>query len=292
MKITSFIFTTLIGTYQFAQTPLHFVELGSEPAYCRTTGYQSGNGIIWAAVTGGTPDYTYLWTELNSGNNSPLSTWAGLNPGLYQIIVTDSQGAILIDTVEVDSVNPEASFNVTGGEFDAENNQFEVVVPTELQLTNTSQPDLFEPWPAEASSRWYSSVDGWGDSLTFQQSKYYSVWYEAAGNEEICLVYWNKNNCVDTACYKICARFSESQFIDQEQVFAYPDLEQQELVVYNLTGMDYFVNVYDSSGKLVFEIDLCCGIHKRILTVSNGIYICHFFNKTTGEVVKVEKYLF
>jgi hypothetical protein len=43
---------------------LYFVELGTEPAYCRLFSYQSGNGVVYAAAAGGNPDYTYLWTNL------------------------------------------------------------------------------------------------------------------------------------------------------------------------------------------------------------------------------------
>lgn len=57
-----------------------FSELGKTPAMCRLYGYQSGNGVVFAAVTGGTPDYTYLWENLETGATTASSTWGGLNP--------------------------------------------------------------------------------------------------------------------------------------------------------------------------------------------------------------------
>ena len=59
--------------------PLVFSEFGFDPAYCRLYGYQNGNGVAFGAATGGTPDYDYLWTNLDNGATSINSTWGGLN---------------------------------------------------------------------------------------------------------------------------------------------------------------------------------------------------------------------
>jgi len=45
--------------------------------------FQSGNGVVFAAATGGVPDYTYLWTNLETGDTEDNTTWGGLNPGNY-----------------------------------------------------------------------------------------------------------------------------------------------------------------------------------------------------------------
>ena len=93
------------------------LQFGYEPAYCRVFSYQSGNGVVYAAATGGTPDYTYLWTNLQTGNSEDNTTWGGLNPGNYQITVTDDNGCILTDVITIDSLNPIADFTLTSPEF-------------------------------------------------------------------------------------------------------------------------------------------------------------------------------
>lgn len=45
------------------------------------------NGVAWANPSGGTPPYTYRWS-----NNATIDTISGLAPGIYTITVTDAHG--------------------------------------------------------------------------------------------------------------------------------------------------------------------------------------------------------
>ena len=104
-------------------TPLEFAEIGYEPAYCRLYDFQVGNGQVFAAGTGGTPSYTYIWEEIGSVplETSTNTTWGGLNPGDYEITITDGNGCTLIQVVTLDSVNPTAVLDITSAQLNGQN---------------------------------------------------------------------------------------------------------------------------------------------------------------------------
>jgi hypothetical protein len=79
--------------------PLYFIELGSE-AFSTTQ-----DGVVYCAAAGGTPGYTYTWTNLTTLVTSNSTTWGGLSTGYYQIEVVDANGCVLIDTVYVGYLN-------------------------------------------------------------------------------------------------------------------------------------------------------------------------------------------
>ncbi len=58
--------------------------------------YQANDGTIAANVTGGTPEYQYLWST-----NQTDSTISDLGPGSYSVVVTDSNGCVVNGWVEL-----------------------------------------------------------------------------------------------------------------------------------------------------------------------------------------------
>ena len=123
---------------------LVFAELGFDPAHCRLFNYQNGNGRVFAAASGGTGDYDYLWTYLEDGSTTINSTWGGRNPGAYQITVTDDNGCILTEIIQLDSVSPIASFNVISDQL---NNDCKGTADVVVEFENTSQyfSNLLDP---------------------------------------------------------------------------------------------------------------------------------------------------
>ncbi|MCC7453834.1 MAG: hypothetical protein IT222_06695, partial [Crocinitomix sp.] len=115
--------------------PLLLSEFGYDPAYCRLFDYQSGNGVVFGAATGGTPDYTYKWTNLETGDWVSNTTWGGLNPGIYEFTVTDKNGCVLTQLIEVDSLNPIADFTIT---LDQLKTDCDAVIPVDIMFTNNS----------------------------------------------------------------------------------------------------------------------------------------------------------
>ncbi len=186
--------------------PFFFVECGSDSAYCRLYDYQSGNGIVYAAVSGGLLNYQYEWTYLVDGSTSNTSTWGGRNPGEHEIKVTDGGGCVITKSVFVDSINPVASFTTSSLFL---NDSCQVTAPVEVEFANTSMyytnpndpdPDTLFLWNLA------NSYDGEGWLISHDIDEKFDTIYEARGESyhvDACLIAFNKNGCSDTACKRI-----------------------------------------------------------------------------------------
>ena len=177
---------------------LYFSELGFDPAYCRLYSYQNGNGVVFAAAAGGTPDYEYIWTDLTTGATTTNTTWGGRNVGNYQIVATDNNGCTLTAIVTVDSLNPIADFEMTSPQFTSD---YEGTAPVDVHFVNQSlyfanpnSPD------ADTTFFWNFNYDNsiWIISHDYLQT--FDTTYGIGGEYEACLVAINKNGCSDTLC--------------------------------------------------------------------------------------------
>ena len=178
--------------------PIDFSQFGSEPAYCRQFGYQSGNGVVFAAAIGGTPDYTYLWTNLGTGETSTSTTWGGLNPGTYEILVTDDNGCTLTESILLDSLNPIAEFNALSDELDQ---YLTGTLPVEVSFENAST-NFANPNNPNADTTFFWNLD-FDNTSWFISEDYFEIidtTYGVAGEYNVCLVALNKNGCSDTTC--------------------------------------------------------------------------------------------
>ncbi|NOQ70888.1 MAG: hypothetical protein GQ574_02735 [Crocinitomix sp.] len=180
---------------------LVFSEFGYDPAFCRLYGYQSGNGVIYVAATGGTPDYDYYWLNLETLDDEITSTWGGLNPGTYQVTVTDENGCTLIETIELDSVSPIAAFTVDSDQLNEDCEGTELVIANFINqseyFANPNNPS------ADTTFLWNLNhpIDPWIISHDFFQIMDTSYVGEAV--YEVCLIAQNKNGCADTTCKDI-----------------------------------------------------------------------------------------
>ena len=183
---------------------LYFTQFGADPAYCRMFGYQSGNGVVYGAASGGTGSPNYLWTDLqNTDSTTTNSTWGGLNPGLYEIVVTDDNGCTLVDTVAVDSLNPLAEFEMTSPQFTA---NYEGTAPVTVTFENQSQYFANPNNPnADTTFFWHFNYDnnppGW--VISHDVNEMFDTTYTEGGTYTVCLVAVNKNGCADTTCKPI-----------------------------------------------------------------------------------------
>lgn len=180
-------------------TELTFVELYANPAYCRLYGYQIGHGRAVAAATGGTPNYSYEWTNLTTGATTAFTTWGGLNPGTYQMTVRDSNNCLLTGTVEVDSLNPTADFEMTSPQFTS---NYEGTAVVDVEFTNLSSNFANEFNPL-ADTIFYWNF-GYGESILSEDFyEKYDTSYYSAGTYEVCLRVQNQNGCYDSLCKNI-----------------------------------------------------------------------------------------
>lgn len=175
--------------------------LGHEPAQCRVFSYQNGNGVVYASAIGGSPAYTYLWTNLSTGQTASSSTWGGLNPGDYEVTVTDNNNCILTGNVTVDSLTPIANFTVSSEQFLIEG-ICEGTAEVTVVLTNASenyidpldplsQPDFYWTLNEQDSLPWY---------LTHDYTETLDTTYTQGGTYTVCLEVLNDNGCSDILC--------------------------------------------------------------------------------------------
>ncbi len=189
-------------TFEITQPDeLIFTEIGYDPAYCRLFPYQSGNGVVYAAAGGGTPDYTYEWVNLTTLETNNATTWGGLNPACYEMTVTDDAGCILQQIICVDSLNPIADFDVTSAELNGLLEGTAVVCATftnqSLYFSNPNDP------LADTTFFWNLNTPTAPWQITHSYYEEFDTCYELGGEYEVCLVAQNKNGCVDTACKTI-----------------------------------------------------------------------------------------
>lgn len=92
------------GPYEILQPTILFANAGASPE----TAQDANDGIAWSAPSGGTPPYTYAWS-----NSSVDSLISGLMPGIYTVTVTDDHLCTAVETVEVDSFACSLVFEIT-----------------------------------------------------------------------------------------------------------------------------------------------------------------------------------
>jgi gliding motility-associated-like protein len=176
-------------------------EFGYEPAYCRVFDYQSGNGVVFASASGGVPDYDYLWTNLETGDTHIPTTWGGLNPGTYEMRVIDQNGCILIQQIEVDSLNPIADFTFDTGQTATD---CDAIVPVDITFTNQS---LYYANPnnpgADTTFLWNFNNPNASWVISHDINEEYVIPYTQSGTYEVCVIAQNKNGCKDTTCQEI-----------------------------------------------------------------------------------------
>ncbi len=176
---------------------LFFVELGYEPAYCRLFPYQSGNGVVFAAAGGGTPDYTYEWQNVYELTTSAFTTWGGLNPGVYEITVVDDNGCTLVQKITLDSLNPIADFEMTSAQFTS---NYQGTSQVNVHFVNQSL-NFANPNDPLADTTFFWNFDlGEGWLITHDYYEEFDRSYKDSGTYIVCLVAQNKNGCTDTTC--------------------------------------------------------------------------------------------
>lgn len=183
---------------------MYFPEFGFEHAYCRLFNYQSGNGVVFGSAAGGTPDFDYIWTNLDNGETQVNSTWGGLNPGNYELTATDANGCVLTQTLFLDSLNPVADFTVISDQLNADCQGTATVnasfVNNSLYYANPNSSDT------DTTFFWSLNTPQSGWVISHDINEIMDTVYTAQGETyfvDVCLVAINKNGCVDTTCKQL-----------------------------------------------------------------------------------------
>lgn len=193
---------------------LYFSEFGYDPAYCRLFDYQSGNGVVFAAASGGTPTYGYVWENEATGETYVNTTWGGLNPGNYNCTVTDENGCIISGSVYMDSLNPIAEFNVISDQLNEDlmgTGPVESVFENQsLYFANPNNPD------SDTTFLWNLDTLYADNMITHDYFFMPDTVYNPKGQTYevvVCLTAYNKNGCSDTEC-KTITIFEPVKFTD------------------------------------------------------------------------------
>ncbi|RZS98987.1 T9SS type A sorting domain-containing protein [Aquimarina brevivitae] len=66
------------------------------------TGFELTNGSIITSVTGGTPPYTYQWSDSNGSLNETSATLSDIGEGTYTLVITDAQACEISQSFTID----------------------------------------------------------------------------------------------------------------------------------------------------------------------------------------------
>jgi hypothetical protein len=290
---TFLIFISLSLSISSIGQELVFTELGMSSAYCRLFDYQNGNGTVYASASGGTPDYAYLWEDLATGETSINATWGGLNPGMYQITVTDGVGDIITETIEVDSVNPTASFDIVSAGLSPTGENYEGAAPVEVTFLNTSEGFANPVNPLSDTTFFFrrNQFQAWQIYHTFPAIETYEYVY--GGVNDVTLVAINRNGCADTATTKIFLTGSlEIDEDAQDGVITVTSHSIDKSVVINKTGVkeNLTIEIYNLDGKLIKSEILIADETKLQLDLPKGIYLYAILNPELGELKSSGKF--
>jgi len=236
---------------------LFFTEFGFDPAYCRIFDYQSGNGVVFGAVAGGTPDYNYSWENLETGETIDNTTWGGLNPANYLFTATDGNGCVKTGQVFLDSLNPIASFNVLSDQLNAD---LQGTAPVEVVFENTSE-NFANPNNPLADTTFFWNLNkpiaAWEFSDDYFET--FDTTYGPLGQTyeaEVCLVAINKNGCTDTAC-KIITIYEPIAFANIN-IFSPNEDGKNDVFTFDLKSASiatFKCVIVNRWGDVIFEMD-------------------------------------
>lgn len=232
------------------------LDLGKDPAYCRTQSFQKGNGVVFGTATGGAGNFTFEWENVETGDKTTSTTWSALNPGNYKFTAKDQNNCIVSSVILLDSLNPIAAFTPVSigfegpGEFEGteelevefENQSLYFANPNNPLADTTFKWNLFTNQDPGGSGNWFFSFnyDEKIDTSYFDEITY-----------EVCLVAKNFNGCADTLCKEIVVHdFPE---LEVPNVFT-PGQDPNNTFFFPNVGITEFeCHIIDRYGLLVFQ---------------------------------------
>ncbi|MFD1552462.1 hypothetical protein DNU06_10475 [Putridiphycobacter roseus] len=265
----------------------------SEP-FCRTTNYQNGYGLLNCVVTGGSGNHYIDWTNPEGLVVSHFSNLSIPKPGLYVLEVFDTiSGAYFIDSMMVDSINPEAVLNiVSNGLTDLGNDAYEGNNSVNVTLENHSTGS-FQVGNPLSDTIFYWNLDTSitnGFIYTFDMNPI-MITYEV-GVYDVTLIAKNYNDCTDTAHAKISiystagnlATFDEVKF----QVIA--NYQGKYINVVQASNNNANIQVFNMQGQLMATHALNNTETFIPFNHPQGVYIYQVTQDS--KVVYKEKFLF
>ena len=228
--------------------------IDKKSAYCRTASFQSGNGSVFATASGGgSGSFAFDWTNDKNSNTHSGSQWNGLAPANYFVKITDGLGCVVNNSIQLDSINPVASFVAASDDFISPT-EYEGTEPVKVKFTNTSTGFAQDGNPlSDTIFQWnlyHNNPVGNKWFFTYDLKDKPDTTYTEEEIYEVCLVAKNFNDCVDTTCLNIKVHaipvlaipnvFTPGAFPNNEFYFPNAGIETFEYVVMNRYGVEVF----------------------------------------------------
>lgn len=275
------------------------VTITSKPAYCRISSFQNGHGLLTATATGGTAAYSFLWVNLQNGETTNNTIWI-VDPGSYQLTVIDAVGSIVIDTVQVDSINPVADFDVISSRLSPIPAGYIGIEYAHVQFVNTSTGFSDPNYPlSDTTFKWNygedpdNQDDNWFFSFNYTE-QLTNTYYE--GVYEIGLIAKNWNGCTNTI-FKTIGIFGPADLEDETKennVFILTPNQAENQLKFEKIGFDSGLNmrIYNMSGQLILTNTLQNSSNIIEFNSKRGTYIYEVINMEDSEVVNKGKFIF
>jgi len=277
--------------------PLIGVLEVASPTYCRTAGFQKGNGEVTVTTAGlnasGTGNVEYLWRNLENGEESDETTFIVNEPGWMEATITDANGCIFKERIYVDSLNPQAYFTPISQQFHGPG-EFEGTEDLTVEFINESQnfskptyelSDTIFSWNLDAGLNEAES-DNW--FFSFDYNEKIDTMYQGEKEYLVCLVAKNFNNCRDTFCRVI--EVHDYPELDVPNVFT-PGRMPNEAFYFPSEGIETFeCNVFNRYGIEVFHFnsieDQWDGLNfKTGVPCVEGVYFFTYRAKSTNRTL-------
>ncbi len=199
-------------------------------------------GAIICTATGGKPGYSYQWS--NGKSNAIINL---LKAGWYSVVVTDKNGCMSEDSVEILQPDAIATSGTTSDEFTGNDGEIDVTV------SGGVSPYTYLWSPGGETT----------EDLTGLSAGTYTVEVK------------DSNNCVDSASFTLQSfvGITESQF---GQISIYPNPSQGELTLEFEKDITAIIEVRNVSGSIVHEERLSSQKRANIVlpsSLEDGLYL-------------------
>ncbi|MFK8038501.1 MAG: gliding motility-associated C-terminal domain-containing protein [Crocinitomicaceae bacterium] len=257
---TSWVFT--IGQ----EDSLYIQDFTVNSAFCRTGGFQNGNGSMTMIPAGGKGNHYIKWTEKATGAIANTPQWSAKNPGDYVLSLTDDNQCEAKIEFTLDSINPKGDFTISSDQFyvsDIYEGDEELRIRVELgdNVTSTfvqeGNPNSFElyQWNLNSSNindeeRWFFTFD----SIARPDTTYLGVSVDEPTIYQVCLVVKNFNDCADTTCKEVKVHKIPQLILPNVFTPGGGANSPNENLFFPLVGVTEFTaTVFDRYGIKVFE---------------------------------------